>query len=149
VLRPVDGDVIITGAGADPGGGGMALDHAQLTQMLRTMILIREFDERAIQLRLAGKMPMDVDAVRASVQKTGRLVIVDEAPATCSAAAEIAALVVEDRETFRSLKAPVRRVCAMPVPVPYSPPLEQAALPSRDDIKTAVYDVLKESPRPL
>jgi pyruvate/2-oxoglutarate/acetoin dehydrogenase E1 component len=54
-----------------------------------------------------------------------------------------AALVVEDRETFRALKAPVRRVCAMPVPVPYSPPLEQAALPSRDDIKTAVYDVLK------
>jgi len=78
---------------------------------------------------------MDVETLRASVQKTGRLVIVDEAPATCSAAAEIAALIVEDPDTFRALKAPVRRVCAMPVPVPYSPPLEQAALPSRDDIK--------------
>jgi pyruvate/2-oxoglutarate/acetoin dehydrogenase E1 component len=88
-------------------------------------------------------VPMDVDTLRESVQKTGRLVVVDEAPATCSAASEIAALVVEDRETFRALKAPVRRVCAMPVPVPYSPPLEQAALPSRDDIKAAVYDVLK------
>jgi pyruvate dehydrogenase E1 component beta subunit len=54
---------------------------------------------------------------------------------------------VEDRETFRALKAPVRRVCAAPVPVPYSPPLEQAALPSRHDIKAAVYDVLKESVR--
>ena len=77
--------------------------------------------------------------------RPGRVVIVDEAPATCSAASEIAALIAEDPETFRALKAPVRRVCAAPVPVPYSPPLEQAALPSRDDIKTAVYEVLKES----
>jgi pyruvate/2-oxoglutarate/acetoin dehydrogenase E1 component len=89
---------------------------------------------------------MDVETLRESVQKTGRLVVVDEAPATCSAASEIAALIVEDRETFRALKAPVRRVCAMPVPVPYSPPLEQAALPNRNDIKTAIYDVLKETP---
>ena len=73
----------------------------------------------------------------------------DEAPATCSAASEIAALIVEDPETFRALKAPVRRVCAVPVPVPYSPSLEQAALPNRDDIKAAVYEVLKESPRPV
>jgi pyruvate/2-oxoglutarate/acetoin dehydrogenase E1 component len=43
----------------------------------------------------------------------------------------------------------VRRVCAVPVPVPYSPTLEQAALPKRDDIVSAVYDVLKESLRPL
>ncbi|HEV8438608.1 MAG TPA: transketolase C-terminal domain-containing protein [Methylomirabilota bacterium] len=90
-------------------------------------------------------VPMDVDMIRASVRKTGRAVIVDEAPATCSAASEIAALLVEDPETFRVLKAPVRRVCAVPVPVPYSPTLEQAALPSREDIKAAVYEVLKES----
>jgi pyruvate/2-oxoglutarate/acetoin dehydrogenase E1 component len=92
-------------------------------------------------------VPMDVETLRASVRKTGRLVIVDEAPATCSAASEIAALIAEDPETFRVLRAPIRRVCAMPVPVPYSPPLEQAALPSRDDIKTAVYEVLKDLPR--
>ena len=94
-------------------------------------------------------VPMDVETVRASVRKTGRVVIVDEAPATCSAASEIAALLVEDPETFRALHAPVRRVCAVPVPVPYSPTLERAALPSREDIKAAVYEVLKESPRPL
>ena len=92
-------------------------------------------------------VPMDVETLRASVRKTGRLVVVDEAPATCSAASEIAALIAEDPETFRVLKAPIRRVCAVPVPVPYSPPLEQAALPSRDDIKVAVYEVLKDSPR--
>ncbi len=93
-------------------------------------------------------VPMDVDTLRASVRKTGRVIIVDEAPATCSAASEIAALFAEDPETFHALQAPIRRVCAVPVPVPYSPPLEQAALPNREDIKAAVYRVLKESPRP-
>ncbi len=92
-------------------------------------------------------VPMDAETLRASVRKTGRLVIVDEAPATCSAASEIAALIAEDPETFRVLRAPIKRVCAVPVPVPYSPPLEQAALPGPDDIKAAVYEVLKDSPR--
>ena len=90
-------------------------------------------------------VPLDAETVRASVRKTGRVVIVDEAPATCSAASEIAALIAEDPDTFRALHAPIRRVCAVPVPVPYSPTLEQAALPQRDDIRTAVHEVLKES----
>jgi len=107
-------------------------------ELAREGISIEVVDPRTL-------VPMDVDTLRESVQRTGRLVIVDEAPATCSAASEIAALIAEDRDTFRALRAPVRRVCAMPVPVPYSPPLEQAALPSREDIKAAVYDVLKES----
>ncbi len=74
--------------------------------------------------------------------ETGRLVVVDEAPATCSAASEIVALVTEDPETFRALKAPVQRVCAAPVPVPFSPPLEQAALPDRARIEAAIRRVL-------
>ena len=47
-------------------------------------------------------VPMDAEAIRASVRRTGRLVVVDEAPATCSAASEILALVTEDPETFRA-----------------------------------------------
>src|ERR1700693_3865973 len=43
-------------AGSSRGGDTMALDKSQVAQMLRTMILIREFDERAIQLRIAGKI---------------------------------------------------------------------------------------------
>jgi len=111
-------------------------------ELAREGISIEVVDPRTL-------VPMDVETVRASVRKTGRVVIVDEAPATCSAASEIAALLVEDPETFRALHAPVRRVCAVPVPVPYSPTLERAALPSREDIKAAVYEVLKESQRPL
>src|SRR5213594_840287 len=93
-------------------------------------------------------VPMDADAIRASVRKTGRLVVVDEAPATCSAASEIVALVTEDPETFRALRAPVQRVCAAPVPVPFSPPLEQAALPDRARITAAVRRVLEDARRP-
>ena len=89
-------------------------------------------------------VPLDVETLRASVRKTGRLVIVDEAPPTCSAAAEIAAMVVEDTPTFRALKAPVQRVCAAPVPVPYSPTLEKAALPDRAAITAAIHRVLKD-----
>ena len=87
-------------------------------------------------------VPLDIETIRASVRKTGRLVIVDEAPATCSAASEIAAIVVEDTATFRALKGPVQRVCAMPVPVPYSPTLEKAALPDRESIKAAIGRVM-------
>jgi pyruvate dehydrogenase E1 component beta subunit len=88
-------------------------------------------------------VPMDAETIRASVRKTGRLVVVDEAPATCSAASEISALVTEDAETFRALKAPVQRVCAAPVPVPFSPPLEQAALPDQARITAAIHRVLE------
>ena len=91
-------------------------------------------------------VPMDAETIRASVRKTGRLVVVDEAPATCSAASEIVALVTEDPDTFRALKAPAQRVCAAPVPVPFSPPLEQAALPDRARIKMAIRRVLERAP---
>ncbi|RPI43852.1 MAG: alpha-ketoacid dehydrogenase subunit beta [Betaproteobacteria bacterium] len=87
-------------------------------------------------------VPLDVETIRASVRKTGRLVVVDEAPPTCSAAAEIAAIVVEDPATFHALRAPVQRVCAAPVPVPYSPTLEAAALPDRGRITEAIRRVL-------
>ena len=87
-------------------------------------------------------VPLDVETIRASVRKTGRLVIVDEAPAMCSAASEIAAAVVEDPATFRALKAAVQRVCAAPVPVPYSPTLEKAALPDRAAIIAAIRRVM-------
>ncbi len=87
-------------------------------------------------------VPMDKATLRASVQKTGRVVIADEACITCSAAAEIAALITEDATTFRALQAPPRRVCAPDVPIPYSPVMEQFCLPNADDIVRGVRDVL-------
>lgn len=87
-------------------------------------------------------VPLDKEAIRASAAKTGRLVVVDEACATCGAAAEIAALVVEDPHTFSHLKAPPRRVCAPDVPIPYSPPMEGYVVPDKAKIVAAVREVL-------
>jgi pyruvate dehydrogenase E1 component beta subunit len=145
-----DGDHVVRLGVADVKRVGTDVTIVALAYYVREALAVaQELARDGISIEVVDPrtlVPLDVDAIRASVQKTGRLVIVDEAPAMCSAAAEIAALVVEDPETFRALKGPVRRVCAMPVPVPYSPPLEQAALPTREDIKAAVSDVL-EGPR--
>ncbi len=87
-------------------------------------------------------VPFDRDTIRKSVLKTGRLVVVDEACITCGVAAEITAMVTEDREVFAGLKAAPRRVCGKDVPIPYSPPMEKFALASRDDIAAAIREVL-------
>jgi pyruvate dehydrogenase E1 component beta subunit len=85
--------------------------------------------------------PLDEDAILRSVRKTGRLVIVDEARTTCSAASEIAAIAAE--KAFPSLKAPVRRVTVRDVAIPYSPPLEKAVLPDEHTVMQAVREVMK------
>ena len=82
-------------------------------------------------------VPMDTACIRDSVRKTGRLVVADEAGPTCGAAAEIATLVTEDPATFACLKAAVTRVCALQVPIPYSPTLEDHVFPNRDKIAAA------------
>ena len=88
-------------------------------------------------------VPMDTETIRNSVRKTGRLVVADEAGPTAGLSAEIAALVIEDPDTFRALKAPVRRVCALNVPIPYSPVLEDHVFPDRNKIAAGIRDVLK------
>jgi pyruvate/2-oxoglutarate/acetoin dehydrogenase E1 component len=88
-------------------------------------------------------VPLDRETIRESVARTGRLVVVDEACRTCSAAAEIISLVVEDGETFKKLKARPARVCGKDVPIPYSPPMEKYVIPDREKIKEAVRQVVK------
>jgi pyruvate/2-oxoglutarate/acetoin dehydrogenase E1 component len=87
-------------------------------------------------------VPLDVDLIRQSVRKTGRLIVVDESAPTCSMAAEIAATVAEDWDTCHALKAPVRRVTMPAVPVPFSPPLEDFVLPDQAQIASAAREVL-------
>jgi pyruvate dehydrogenase E1 component beta subunit len=154
VVGPVpDGDHLVPIGVADVKRAGTDVTIVGLAYYVREALAVaEELAREGIAVEVVDPrtlVPLDVDTVHASVRKTGRVVIVDEAPATCSAASEIAALIVEDPETFHALKAPIRRVCAAPVPVPYSPPLEQAALPSREDIRAAVYAVLKDSLRPV
>lgn len=87
-------------------------------------------------------VPLDAATIRGSVQKTGRLVIADEAGPTAGFSAEIAAIATEDPATFASLKAPVKRVCALQVPIPYSPVLENHVFPDRNRIIAGVREVL-------
>lgn len=83
--------------------------------------------------------PLDEETILGSVERTGRLVIVDESPPRCSVATDIAALAVD--RAFGALRAPVKRVSAPHTPVPLSPPLEQAYIPSVDRIVEAVRSI--------
>ncbi len=80
--------------------------------------------------------PMDTDSILESVEETGRLVVVDEAHPRCGMAADVSALVAQ--EAFRALKAPIRMVTPPHTPVPFSPALEDAYLPSAARVIEAV-----------
>jgi len=87
-------------------------------------------------------IPLDRETIKASVARTGRLVVIDEACITCGAAAEFTALVVEDERIFRRLKSSPKRVCGLDVPIPYSPPMEHYVLPGCDKIKASLREVM-------
>ena len=87
-------------------------------------------------------VPLDIETVIRSVQRTGRLVIADPAHKTCSAAAEISALVAE--EAFESLRAPIVRVTTPDTQIPFSPALEKQLYPNRTTIAEAVRKVTGE-----
>jgi acetoin:2,6-dichlorophenolindophenol oxidoreductase subunit beta len=84
--------------------------------------------------------PLDVDTIVKSVKKTGRLVLVDQAPRHSSAAVVIAGEIAD--QGFKYLKAPVKMVTALDTSVPYSEPMESYVLPSEEKIVQAVKSVL-------
>jgi len=84
--------------------------------------------------------PLDVKTIVESVKKTGRLVLVDQAPRQSSAAVVIAGEIAD--QGFKYLKAPVKMVTALDTSVPYSEPMESFVLPSEQKIVDAVKSVL-------
>ncbi|HSC71875.1 MAG TPA: alpha-ketoacid dehydrogenase subunit beta [Candidatus Methylomirabilis sp.] len=84
--------------------------------------------------------PFDKETVFASVGKTHRVVIVEEAAKTGAFGAQIAAWLAE--ELFDELDAPIQRVAARDVPMPFSPPMEEYVLPGVGDIAAAVRRIL-------
>jgi pyruvate/2-oxoglutarate/acetoin dehydrogenase E1 component len=89
--------------------------------------------------------PLDLETIKASVLRTGRLVVADEAPMTCSVASEIAAAVAADPECFAALQAPPVRVCGLAAPVPFSAPLEDYVLPASGDVASGLRRALGQS----
>jgi acetoin:2,6-dichlorophenolindophenol oxidoreductase subunit beta len=84
--------------------------------------------------------PLDRETIIASVARTGRAVVVDEGHHSGGVGAEIAATIVE--EAFESLRAPVRRVATLDVPIPFSPPLEAAVEATTERIVSAASSLL-------
>jgi len=89
---------------------------------------------------LRSLLPLDEETMVESVMKTGRAVIVHEAPLTAGPGAEIAAIISE--RAFGYLKAPVRRIAGLDVPMPFAPILEKEAIPSPERIAAGIREAL-------
>ena len=117
-----------------------------LAKMMHDALAVaKDMEQEGISLEVIDPctlIPMDKETIKASVAKTGRLVVVDEACITCGAAAEFTAMVVEDEQIFRLLKSSPKRVCGLDIPIPYSPPMEKYALPDRDNIRAGIREVM-------
>jgi len=96
---------------------------------LQTADRLSAEDNRAAEvIDLRCLVPLDVECIRRSVEKTGRLVTIEENPRPLGWGAELCSIVME--EMFDSLDAPVRRVTTEPIPLPATPSLERLARPS-------------------
>jgi pyruvate/2-oxoglutarate/acetoin dehydrogenase E1 component len=99
-----------------------------------------ELGEDIEVLDLRTLSPLDTDAILATARKTGKVLVAHEATRSCGVGAEVSALITE--HAFEHLDAPVRRLTAPDVPIPFSPPLEQAVQPQPDDMKEALRELL-------
>jgi pyruvate/2-oxoglutarate/acetoin dehydrogenase E1 component len=88
--------------------------------------------------------PLDEESILESVESTGRLVVVDESAARCGFGHDVAAMVGE--RAFHSLKAPIKVVTPPHCPTPFSPPLEQAWIPSGERVAAAILETMGIDP---
>lgn len=110
----------------------------------RSLIVAQQLASEGIAVELVDPrtlVPFDLDTILGSVEKTGRVVIVDETHQSCGVAAEIAARIAESG--FDKLKGPIRRVTTLDVPIPYSAPLEKHISPTDERIADAIRASVK------
>jgi pyruvate/2-oxoglutarate/acetoin dehydrogenase E1 component len=116
--------------------------------VLKALAVAAELESEGISVEVVDPRslaPLDTETIVASVRKTGRLVVCDNARRTCSAASEIAATVAE--EAWDALKAPPQRVAWEDVPIPFSPLLEKRVLVDEEDIRFAVMRTVAAAAR--
>jgi pyruvate/2-oxoglutarate/acetoin dehydrogenase E1 component len=92
-------------------------------------------------LDLRSLVPLDEEAILQAVHHCSKVVVVDEANATCAAGAQVSALIAE--RAFEDLDGPILRVASPDVPIPFSPPLEAAVLPSVERVREACRQLLE------
>ena len=102
-------------------------------------LISKDVNPEVIDLRTL--VPLYNKTILSSVKKTGKIVIIDEARDTCSAASHISAIVVD--EGFQYLKAPIRRVTVPDTPMPYAPNSEKYLIPSVERIYKTVMTLNK------
>jgi len=122
------GDVTVVAAGR------MVQEVAKAADTLNGDVSVEVIDPRTL-------VPLDEEAILRSVQKTGRLVAVDEDYERCGFTAEVAAIVAE--KGFHSLKAPVARMANPNIPIPFNRSLERHVLPDTDKIVRVIKSVVK------
>ena len=111
----------------------------------RTLDAVSPWSEDGLSIEvvdLVSISPLDISTILESVSKTGRLLIVDEDYEPCGIGAEICARIV--KEGFDFLDAPIARLNGAQAPIPYSPVLEKAVVPSKEDITSAVLELLAQ-----
>jgi pyruvate dehydrogenase E1 component beta subunit len=136
--------------------GATDIDRAKVRRAGRDLTLITYGGSLGKALQAAGQLaaegieaevldlrslrPLDTEAIRTSVAKTRRALVVDEGWKSVGLAAEIMARIVED--AFYELDAPPRRLCSRDVPIPYAKHLEEAAIPQAAGIAQAAKELL-------
>ncbi|HEY8148580.1 MAG TPA: dehydrogenase E1 component subunit alpha/beta [Vicinamibacteria bacterium] len=139
-----EGDYVIPLGKADIKRAGTDVTVVATQMMVqRALQVAGDLEKEGISVEVIDPrtlVPLDEDAILASVAKTNRLVIVHEAVKRGGFGAEIAAMVSE--KGLDLLDAPIQRLGARNVPMPYNDKLELATIPSRDDIMAAIRSTL-------
>jgi 2-oxoisovalerate dehydrogenase E1 component beta subunit len=127
---------------ARPGTDLVVITYGAMVHTALEATAAESLDGASVEvLDLRSLVPLDVDAILSSVARCSKVVIVDEANQMCAAGAQVAAVIAE--HAFEDLDGPVRRVASPDVPIPFSPPLEQAVLPSVDRVREACRELLE------
>jgi len=146
LYRRIKGEVP-EGRGETPLSARVAREGSELTviaygaMVWNALEATEDIDGASIEvIDLRALVPLDEAAILESVRKCSKVVILDEANATCAAGAQVAALIAE--RAFEHLDGPVVRVATPDVPIAFSPPLERALLPQNERIKEACRELL-------
>jgi len=113
------------------------------TMVKPTVTAAKMLSEQGIEAEVVDcrtLVPLDEEGIVRSVEKTGHVVVVDEARDRCSAASQIAAVIAD--KAFAALRAPIKRVTVPDVSMPYAPNAELAVIPDAERIATTVQALL-------
>lgn len=116
---------------------------ATMMMVHKALNAAKELSKQGIDLEIIDPrtlVPFDKKTIVNSVKKTGSAVIVSEDSKTGGVAAEIASIIIE--EAFDYLDAPIKRVSALDIPIPYSPVLEEISIPQEQNIVKAVTELV-------